>query len=330
MNRPIFIVGGPRSGTTLLRNMLNRHPALAICRETSFYHYVYIRRRNFGSLSDLRNRERLVKEYLATDRIRSLQMDLPALQQTLLAEGTSYDAFFASLVRFYARSQGKKRGGEKTPHHALFTETLCEWYPDATVIHVLRDPRDVVASLQRMPWGPNSVLGNTHLWLRHNLAARRSRLRPQYLKVRYEQLVARPEEELKRICSFVGEEYSPAMLVPNWDPTASRPWIQRAEEPVTTGRVGKWRAELTADEVALVEWAAGPHLQKFGYEAAEGPPTSLTLVRGLVSAAFDSLRRRAAEFPGSWYFLMQPTKLVAEETAKNRYRNRHVNQTSNV
>jgi hypothetical protein len=57
---------------------------------------------------------------------------------------------------------------------------------------------------------------------------------PQYLPVRYEQLVAVPEQELRRICAFVGEEYSPAMLMPNWDPTADRPWYRRAEEPVTT------------------------------------------------------------------------------------------------
>src|SRR6267378_254336 len=79
-NEPIFIVGAPRSGTTLLRNMLNRHPAIAICRETVFFQYVYQRRRTFGSLGELRNRRRLITEYLSTQRIRLMQMDSQALE----------------------------------------------------------------------------------------------------------------------------------------------------------------------------------------------------------------------------------------------------------
>src|SRR6185369_1489840 len=99
---PIFIVGAPRSGTTLLRNMLNRHPRIAICRETVFFENVYQRRRTFGSLRELRNRQRLVKEYLSTQRIQQMQMDPEALSATLLREGTSYQAFFGALLRFYA------------------------------------------------------------------------------------------------------------------------------------------------------------------------------------------------------------------------------------
>lgn len=175
MNSPIFIVGAPRSGTTLMRNMLNRHPAIAISRETEFYHYIYRRRRIFGSLSDLGNRKRLVKEYLSTQRIQRMNLDLQALEQKLLEEGVTYEALFASLLSFYARAHGKRRCGEKTPQHALFTEVLCRWYPDARIIHILRDPRDVVASLLRMPSAPNDVIGNARVWLRFNLAARRSR-----------------------------------------------------------------------------------------------------------------------------------------------------------
>jgi len=131
---PIFVVGSRLSGTTLLRNMLNRHPAIGMCRETDFYHYVYKRRYRFGDLKHLRNRRRLVKQYLGTQRLQRMQLDLEALQERLLREGTSYPAFFGSLLCFYADKQEKKRCGEKTPEHALFTETLCNWYPDASII----------------------------------------------------------------------------------------------------------------------------------------------------------------------------------------------------
>jgi hypothetical protein len=329
-SRPIFIVGAPRSGTTLLRNMLNRHPAIAVCRETEFYHYIYRRRRAFGDLAILRNRQRLVKEYLSTQRVQRLQLDLEALEQTLLEEGVSYEALFLSLLWFYARAQGKRRCGEKTPQHALFTETLCSWYPDATVIHLLRDPRDVAASLMRMPSAPKGALGSARVWLQYNASAWRSRHRPQYLLVRYEQLVTQPEQELARVCAAIGEDYCPAMMVPNWDPTANRPWLRRAEEPVTTERMGKWRDLLTAEQVSLVEWVVGKQMRTFGYEAAGGSPTRSAIVRALGFAASDAVRRRIGEFPGVWYSVTRSPKLVKEEAAKSRFRDRSLARSTDT
>src|SRR5207247_8262315 len=118
--------------------MLNRHPAIAIYRESDFHHYVYRRRRSFGSLGDLPNRQRLVKEYLSTGCVKRMQMDLQALEARLLEEGVGYQAFFLSLLRYFAHTQGKRRCGEKTPRHALITEALCEWYPGASIIHMVR------------------------------------------------------------------------------------------------------------------------------------------------------------------------------------------------
>jgi len=180
---PVFIVGSPRSGTSLLRNILNRHPALAVCGETHFHHYVYKRRKAFGDLRNPQNRQHLVAEFLALWRIQRLGMDLQALSGRLSRDATSYRAFFRSVLEHYAESQGKKRWGEKTPQHVLFTETLCEWYPGAVILHVVRDPRDVVASLQRMPWAANSVVTNARVWLKCNRAAMRSRNRPGHLLV---------------------------------------------------------------------------------------------------------------------------------------------------
>jgi hypothetical protein len=316
---PIFIVGGPRSGTTLLRNMLNRHPAIAICRETEFFHWVYSRRRNFGPLSDLENRRRVVKEYIATQRIQRMRVDLEDLSRTLLEEATSYPAMFLSLMRFFASAHGKRRCGEKTPHNGLITELLYEWYPDASVIHILRDPRDAVASMLRMPWAPKNVVSNTRAWLSFNLGARRSSGNPGYLLVRYEELVLNPEVELRRICAFVGEEYSAVMLEPNWDRAVNLFWFRRAEEPVTTERLGKWREELTATQVALVEWVVGHHMQTFGYEPAGIQPSRTAIVRDLASAVSGALQKRVEQFPAAWYYLIRSTSLAREEAARERY-----------
>jgi hypothetical protein len=319
LESPIFIVGGPRSGTTLMRNMLNRHPEIAICRETEFFHWVYQRRRNFGSLSDLRNRQSAVKQYLATQRVHRMRLDLQALEQTLLQEAVSYPAMFLSLMRFFAQAHGKRRCGEKTPHNGLIVEMLYQWYPDAVVIHMLRDPRDAVASMLRMPWAPKNVVSNAYSWLRFNQGAWRSRNRGKYMQVRYEELVTQPEPQLKRICEFAGEDFSPAMLVPNWDPSAELFLFRRAEEPVTTERLGKWREELTPNQVGLIEWVVGNDMQTFGYETAAPAPGRLSIARELASAFRHGIGKRLEQFPAAWYYLIRSTSLVKEEAARERY-----------
>ncbi|HLK22870.1 MAG TPA: sulfotransferase [Bryobacteraceae bacterium] len=318
-NGPIFIVGGPRSGTTLLRNMLNRHPEIAICRETEFFHWVFSRRRNFGSLSDSENRRRVVKEYLATQRIQRMRVDLGELSRTLLEEAISYPAMFLSLMRFFAATHGKRRCGEKTPHNGLITELLYEWYPDASVIQILRDPRDAVASMLRMPWASKSVVSNARMWLRFNLGARRSSGNPRYLLVRYEELVNDPEAGLRGICNFLGEEYSPAMLEPNADASVHVPWFHRAEQMVTTERLGKWREELTTEQVALAEWAVGDQMRRFGYQPAGIQPSRSAIARDKARAISGAIAKRMEQFPAAWYYFVRSTHLAREEALRERY-----------
>jgi hypothetical protein len=319
---PIFIVGAPRSGTTLLRNILNRHPRIAVCRETEFRHYVYRRRAAFGPLSERGNRARAVREYLALDRIRRTSLNLDDLARCLMKEGDSYPAFFSSLLRFYMRAHGKQRWGEKTPDHALFAETLLTWYPGATVIHILRDPRDVVASLMDMPSFPNSAFGNANLWLTFNRAAIRAQGDPGYVLVRYENFVACPEQEVPRLCSILGESYTDEMLVPKPDPTADRPWFQRAESPVTASRVEQWRARLTDRDVALVEWFIGSGMEQFGYPRAASRASLAAIAGGFAFAVQDAIKRRAGEFPAIWYRRAGCTRLAREEAAATQYHER--------
>jgi Sulfotransferase family len=321
-NGPIFIVGAPRSGTTLLRNTLNRHPRIAVCRETEFRHYVYRRRAAFGPLSDRGNRERVIRAYLALERIRRTSLDLEELARCLMEEGDTYPALFSSLLRFYMRAHGKQRWGEKTPDHALFARTLLDWYPGATVIHILRDPRDAVASLIDMPSFPNSALGNANLWLTFNRAAMEAQQEPGYVVVRYENLVADPETELRRLCRIIGEPFSDEMTTPKPDPTADRPWFQRAEGPIANSRVGMWRERLSKRDLALVEWFLGYQMQAFGYEPASKRPSPAAIAGGFLFGVKDAVQRRLGEFPAIWYRRASSTQLAREEAAATRYHNR--------
>ena len=313
---PIFIVGAPRSGTTLLRQMLNRHPGIAICGETHFLEIACQerRRRAFGDLSDAGNRERLIKSYLSTRRAhKQLQMDLVKLAERLRREGTGYREMFASILTCYAESTGKHRCGEKTPRHSLFVETLCDWFPGALILHILRDPRDVVASLRHVPFGSPSAVLNARMWLQFNLAARRISHRPEYLEVRYETLIAQPEDELRRICRFIGEEYSPAQLMPERAEVKDSAAMDRFLTPLTSSRVGVWRQQLTPAEAAQIEWALRGQLEAFGYKPEMPAASAMTILRGAGFAAFDIARMALQRFPALWYDYLAPGDLVQYE-----------------
>ncbi|HUA19621.1 MAG TPA: sulfotransferase [Bryobacteraceae bacterium] len=312
---PIFIVGAPRSGTSLLRQMLNRHPGIAICDETHFFRFLYQKRRRkaFGDLGDLENRRRLVTEYVSLRFTQQLGLDREKLTERLLAEGVSYPAMFSAVMKCFAESHGKQRCGEKTPNHALVAETLCDWYPNAAVLHLVRDPRDVVASLLRIPFGWSSAVVNARTWLGLNRAARRSSHRPGYLEVRYETLVTQPEEELARICRFIGEEFIPCMLRPEQTSPMHPGEQDRYHAPVTTSRLGAWRSELTQPQAAQVEWVVGPYLEAFGY-TREAPRASLATILGGVSlAAVAVTGRTLGRMPAHCYYWLAPKKLAKFE-----------------
>ncbi len=310
---PIFIVGSPRSGTTLMRQILDRHPSLAICGETHFQWLVYRRRKAFGDLSDPANRKRVIDQYLLSRRIKKADLDPAELAERLPREATSYQAMFTSLLNSYADSQGKPRLGEKTPRHAMFLDTLCEWFPNAVILHMVRDPRAVVASLQREPWVAGSVVLNAHRWLSLNKEARKSHAQRGYLQVRYEALVTDPDEEVRKICDFIGEEYSPSLLVPEEEPTEGMHNRKRPRTAITPARLDVWRKELSADQVAQIEWVLGPDLESFGYAREASPASPLTVLRGLTFAAFEAARFAAARLPSFWYTYAAPAKLAKYE-----------------
>lgn len=216
-NFPIFLVGCPRSGTTLLQSLLAAHPAIASFRESKFFHYILPeyepRRRTFGLVSrQLRVRlERYFRDEL--DRPEMLKR-LPRI----IFMGY-YTRKFIEIMYFMTQEQGKSIFLEKTPDHIYKIELIEKLVPRVRFIHILRSGVDVVASLYEIthkyprPWGGVHTIDMClDKWKRAIAASRDCRHKPNHYLVQYEALIANPRPILEHLCQFIGVEFHQTML----------------------------------------------------------------------------------------------------------------------
>jgi hypothetical protein len=283
-NRPVIIGGCPRSGTTLLRSLLNNHPDLAVPAETNFVIPLWLERVKFGDLRRPENR-RAVAEWLFNfegrggQRIRAGAFTPEEAIERVVAESApTMGSIFATCFGLYAQAHGKGRWGDKRPNYAPHVKAVFDLFPDAQFINVIRDPRGAVASRIRLEWEPREKVAaaGSATWETAvaNVDEAARRLRPdQLLDVRYEDLVSDPYAVLERICRFADlrdgdtvEEMVTAERLGKF----REGWHDRLNEPITTARVDAWKDKLGAHEIALVEHAAGGYFERFGYTRLEG------------------------------------------------------------
>jgi len=250
--------------------MLNSHPSIAIPYESHFYDGLYPIVRRYGDLDDRRTRT-LVTELLRSRFVRN-SAPLPTLAETLESIARpGFDGVVEGFLRAWTLRQGKSRWGEKTPQHALCWRTILAGFPDLQVIHLIRDGRDVALSYKAAFFGPKHVYHLAARWRQYLAAAEDAQAvlgEAGFLPVHYEDLVAEPDRELRRICAFLGEEFAPEMLafhrraIPQ---IADQRNLANLRRPVMTDNVGKWRRRMTAREVRIFEARAGAQLERHGY-----------------------------------------------------------------
>jgi len=276
-DRPIIVVGCPRSGTTMLQLMLHAHRRIAIPPETRFVLSAYWRRREFGNLDRAENRRRLARWIVdrAETRFVDLGLDSEEIVRQVIAGPGTLGSVLGAIFRQYALRFGKPRWGDKRPAYLQNLDVILRLFPDAQIINVVRDGRACVASLKEMSWHKEDIYGTVAAWARAVDDARRAsrRLdRTQWHQLRYEDLVADPHAELAAICAFLGEDYDPAMAEPSSVAEVAVPkfktWHQNTYKPVTTLRVQSWQQRLTPSEIALCEAALGSRLEACGYEVS--------------------------------------------------------------
>lgn len=293
---PVFIVGAPRSGTTLLRDLLRAHPRLSFPPESQVLPWWWEVHGNPGSDAEAR---RLAADLLGSSAISQWGL---AATPAELAHHRSFAGMASALYEEWAGRDGKPRWGDKTPNHARHIPLLARLWPGAQFVHIIRDGRDVACSWLERGW-----IGDVHgiglAWARTVAAGRRdgTALGPeQYLELRYEHLVHEPERTMRAVCAFLGEEYTPELLTPH---RQGDPMVGAGRESYTTAirptSVCRWRSELDGDQQALFAAAAGDVLEDLGYPDP-GPrraPTRAELRRWSVQRRLRAYRLRLTD-PG--------------------------------
>lgn len=271
--RPIFLVGCARSGTTLLSSMLHAHSAIAMPPETRFLMPVYAHRERYRDLADPAVRRRLARRVTGPrSRFADLRLDRNAVIAAMMAAPPTLGSVLACVWQEFARDRGKRRWGEKRPAYWREIDVILRLFPDAQIVHLVRDPRSCVASLQRVPWWHRDVASSAALWVAADRALRRAGRRlpaDSYHRVRYEDLVCEPRATLQRLCAFLGEPFEEGMLdharaaadiVPD-----RKSWHARTHEALDPARRDAWRERLRPAQVRLIEIVAGPAMRRHGY-----------------------------------------------------------------
>jgi hypothetical protein len=263
----VFVGGSERSGTTLLRNMLNAHPALAVPNESPFVYRTYRDMAACGREGDLGFALQLLPE---TSRFKQWRLPPDQLESVLDEHPPST---YADLIRAtfvaYARWRGKPHAGDKTTGNARWFPWLAAQFPSSRFVHVLRDPREVCMSRAVQIFNTGGLVGAARHWRDHVGAARAAMpgLGDRVLEVRYEQLIASPREQLQRLTEFLEIGFNEAMLDYERAPDVLPQHAQdvHAREPLQAG-LRRWRAELSRDDLSVIESIAGELMDEVGYE----------------------------------------------------------------
>ena len=269
---PLLVLGVRRSGTTLLRIVLDRHSQLAIPDESYFVPQLAGRQRDpieVGAFVDDLRRLKTLRDWdVSVEDVRAR-----------LTSGMPLGGAIAAVYETYAADRGKSRWGDKTPMYMQHLPLLERLFPDALYVHLIRDGRDAAVSFLGMPEGivtktwahPHTAADFACEWRAEVKAGQALGDRVgqgRYLEVRYEALVADAAAEVERICEFAGLPFEPAMIdYAGQVDVSAKPHQQSLTRPPTPG-LRNWRSELGPEDVAAFEAVAGDLLAELGYEIA--------------------------------------------------------------
>lgn len=288
MREPVFILGASRSGTTMLRLMLNAHPNIAVPGEQSYFLSLPVPAETWEA-PDLSPDEydQFVTDYLQRKSTTLPGVDVGSVRASILQSPHPRDLRMPYEITLYAwaRSQGATRWGEKTPTNFFYVDVIDDMFPSARYIHLVRDPRAVVHSMNRfLRCGSDTVINATN-WCEYiergaNLLER-TVPEDRRLTLHYEEVTAAPGKAAQQLCTFLEEPFSPEMLnfhetaeeyihpaskFLGGDKTLTSPVSDRDSQP-------KWVRGMSNDQIAVVESTCKKEMDRFGYEPTGAQPS---------------------------------------------------------
>jgi Ser/Thr protein kinase RdoA (MazF antagonist) len=315
-NPYLFIVGNPRSGTTLLRRMVDAHPQLTITRESHWIPHFYKDRT--GLTPDDMVTPATVSELLRHPWSQKMGITRDDLD-TILPHGkeSHFAKFVSDVFDLCGRRRNKRLVGDKTPGYVREIQLLHTLWPRAKFVHLIRDGREVCLSLvnwDRAPrnvgrfetWGDDPLLTAALWWksnVRRGLESGAAVGPDLYHEVRYEELVSRPGEACAALCAFLGVPYDDAMLSFHEGRTKTTPGLsaKKAWLPPTPG-LRDWRSEMVPEDLERFEAAAGDLLDELGYPRAYPQPREETRHRAakILDRFTQHARTRGFQLPQRW------------------------------
>lgn len=278
-----FVVGVGRSGTTLLRLMLDAHSDLAIPGETHFLRHVAAAGPHANRAAVLA----IVSQAPTWPNMALTDAELRAAFDAV--EPFEAGAALRAFYQLYARRRGKHRWGDKTPPYRTCMTDIARLLPEARFIHMIRDGRDTAISYRGLWFGPgDDIEAQARFWVEQIAEARRLAARLEhYEEVRYETLVRDPAPVLRHLCDYLELRFEPTMLEyhrsaasrlaeytrpfgpPATTPTDIGTFLaihNRVKASPDPGRIGRWRTEMSGADRERFEAIAGNLLEELGYE----------------------------------------------------------------
>lgn len=279
---PIFIVGAPRSGTTLLQLLLASHPSLFSVPETHFFTYV-LRRHPKDPKRPVTHRQLrdILKRLAEKPGIELSTRETGEVEQFVASEHPPVQTLIDLVIRMIGRRNSKQAEHwvEKTPRHVFHLADIKRLFPEARIVHIVRDPRDTSSSrLDRLSAAGdkaltkarlNDVIFNSVLWV-EALTAARKHAGPDMLQIRYEDLVSDAQGATKALCDFLGLDHDPGYFnefSKNYQACTleSEKHKELAGGKNIVNRSLVWKTRMTEAEAKACEWICAEDMRRLGY-----------------------------------------------------------------